>query len=329
MPETEFDRFRTWALRYRSKNKLHQIVEAQLARMLALEFSENYVVTEVGAVKGGRNDLLQYQHNGKRAVFELFFSTSQVPQDLRLLEQADARWKIAVLLDEALKSDLAREYFRKKPDAFPHLWLSQVMMPGKAMECRKLLRQLLTAEPLHSRPSAGEVVTQIVSGNRNIVAGRDIIKTEKHVSRPVLTREPDDISEEIAHAIMEVIRRLDKSDELAGKKVYYGGWIARLKKRYGVESYRKLTRPQGTDAISWLKQELGKKAPSLRRTNNQEWRQRLNSAIYAKCGELAWDKARLYQFAYEYLALKAPISSLNDLGEQNLEKLRNRMRRVR
>jgi len=327
MLETEFDHFCEWVLRYRSKNKLHPIVEAQLGRLLALEFPENYVVTEIAAVKGGRNDLLQYQHNGKRAVFELFFSTSQVPQDLRLLEQADAHWKIAVLLDEALNSDLPREYFRKKPDAFPHLWLSQVMMPGKEIECRALLRQLLTAEPLHSGPSTVDV-TQIVTGNRNTVAGRDIIKTEKHVSRPMLTREPNDIPEEIAHAIMEVIRRLDKSDELAGKKVYYGGWMARLKRRYKVESYRKLTHAQGTDVINWLKQELGKKAPSLRRTNNQEWRQRLNSAIYAKCGELAWDKPRLYQFAYEYLGLKTPISSLNDLGERNLEKLRNRMRRV-
>jgi len=328
MPETEFHHFRAWALRYRSKNKLHPIVEAQLARLLALEFPESYVVREVSAVKGGRNDLLQYQHDGKRAVFELFFSISQVPQDLRLLELAEAHWKVAVLLDEELKPDLAREYFHKKPDAFPHLWLSQVMMPGKWSECRKLLRQLLTAESLYTgTPAAG--VTQTVTGDRNTIAGRDIIKTEKHVSRPTFNREPDDISEETAHAIRELIRRLNETDELAGKKVHYGGWMAHLQNKYKVASYRKLTKVKGVSAISWLKQEIGKATPSPRRTNNDEWRKRHNSAIYAACGKLGWTKPRLYEFAFAYLGLKKPISSLNDLGERHLEKLRNRMRRVK
>ena len=117
---------------------------------------------------------------------------------------------------------------------------------------------------------------------------------------------------------MELIRRLDHTDELAGKKVYYGGWLARVKNRYKVESYRKLTHAQGIEAINWLKQELGKKVPSLRRSNNQEWRQRLNSAIYAKCGELGWNKPQLYQFAYEYLNLKVPISSLMISGNGTL-----------
>jgi hypothetical protein len=328
MPVDEFDHFCVWARQCKTKRKLHPTVEAHLARLLALEFPSTYVVPEIGAVKGGRNDLIQYSHDGKRAVFELFFSTSQVPQDLRLLEQADAHWKIAILLDEAVKSDLPRAYFRKKPDAFPHLWLSQIMMPGKWVECRQLLRQLLTSEPLHERKSTVSVSPNIV-GNYNAVAGGDVVFTERRVTRPILSREPGDISEETAHAISELIRRLDKTDELAGKKVHYGGWMAYLKNRYDVESYRKLTTAQGADAIKWLRQELGRKTPSLRRTNNQEWRQRLNSAIYAKCHQLGWDKPRLYSFAHEYLDLKHPISSLNDLGERNLEKFRNRMRRVR
>ena len=67
---------------------------------------------------------MQFAFNGRRVVFEFFFSPSQVPQDLRLLEQAKADVKIAILLDSAINSKLADEYFHKKPDHFPFLWLS-------------------------------------------------------------------------------------------------------------------------------------------------------------------------------------------------------------
>lgn len=63
--------------------------------------------------------------------------------------------------------------------------------------------------------------------------------------------------------------------------------MAHLQNKYKVASYRKLTKVKGVSAISWLKQEIGKATPSLRRTNNDEWRKRHNSAIYTACGK--WD----------------------------------------
>ena len=136
MDKTEFERFREWVRDSLPKRQVHAAFQNSLRLLLSAEFPGTTAIPEVYAVKGGRNDMVQYAQDGKRAVFELFCSPSQVPQDLRLLERADAHWKIAVLLDEEINRDLATNFFRKKPEGLPFLWLSQVIMPSKAADCR-------------------------------------------------------------------------------------------------------------------------------------------------------------------------------------------------
>jgi len=324
---TEFEHFCKWANTALTAHQIHSAVQNRLAQLLAREFPDNPSIVEVFAVKGGRNDLIHYDQQGRLAVFELFCSTSQVPQDLRLLEQAEAHWKIAVLLDREIRSDLADAYFHKKPDPFPFLWLSQVMMPGKEVDCRQKLRFLLTTEPIHTAATSSMV--QTVTGDDNIVAQAaqgDININQKKILRPKVVRESGDISEATAFEIQNLIRQLAQTDELAGKPASYGELHQRLKNRYKVASYRKLTVEQGESTIRWLKQELGRKIPSLRRRNNDEWRQRIYKGIWAAARELGLGKDRVYQFAFEELKLKKPITSLTELGEQNLESLRNKLR---
>jgi hypothetical protein len=129
MDKTEFERFREWVRDSLPKRQVHAAFQNSLRLLLSAEFPSTTAIPEVYAVEGGRNDMVQYAQDGKRAVFELFCSPSQVPQDLRLLERADAHWKIAVLLDEEINRDLATNFFRKKPEGLPFLWLSQVIMP--------------------------------------------------------------------------------------------------------------------------------------------------------------------------------------------------------
>ena len=294
--------------------------------ILRATFPESMAVVEVSAVKGGRNDLIQYFQDGRRAVFELFFSPSQVAQDLRLLEQADATWRFAVLIDETLAPDLAKTYFRKRPDAFPHLWLSQVMMPSKRTEAVNWLRRMLSQEP-ETKSAPNQNVT--INGDRNVVAGGDVIMESKVIKRPKIVREPGDAAESQVKAIADLIRKLNHTDELAGKEVKHGGWMGYLKNRYKVESYRKLTVAEADDAISWLKQELGRKLPSLRRTDNGEWQRRVIVAIWAAGNQIGMNHDQVHSYAQEYLKLSDPVKSLKDLGERNLVKLRDRLRRMR
>lgn len=324
---TEFEHFCKWANTALTERHVHSAVQNRLAHLLAHEFPDNPSIAEVFAVKGGRNDLIHYDQQGRLAVFELFCSTGQVPQDLRLLEQAEAHWKIAILLDREIRSDLADTYFHKKPDPFPFLWLSQVMMPCKEADCRQKLRFLLTTEPIHTTATSSAV--QTVAGNDNIVAQAlqgDININQKKILRPKVVRDRGDISETTAFEIQDLIRQLAQTDELAGKPASYGEWQQRLKNLYKVASYRKLTVEQGKSAIRWLKQELGRKIPSLRRNNNDEWRQRIYKGIWAAARELGLEKGQVYRFAFEELKLKRPITSLKELGERNLESLRNKLR---
>lgn len=324
---SEFEHFCNWANAALAKHQVHSAVQHRLAELLAHEFPDNSSVAEVSAVKGGRNDLIHYDQKGRLAVFELFCSTSQVPQDLRLLEQADAHWKIAVLIDREIRPELYDAYFHKKPQAFPFLWLSQVMMPSKETDCRQKLIFLLTTEPIHSPSSPAGV--QSVAGNDNIVAiapQGDININQKKIVRPKVIRESGDISEATAFELQKLIRQLAQTDERAGKRSSYSEWQQRLKMRYKVASYRKLTVEQGESAIQWLKQELGRKIPSLRRTDNDEWRQRIYKGIWAVARELGLGKPQVYEFAFEQLELKKPITSLKELGEQKLESLRDKLR---
>jgi len=124
------DSYEKQTKKLREGRKLHSAVEDRLVALLKKGFPEAVAVPEVSAVLGGRNDLLQYFFDGRRVVFEIFCSAGQTPQDLRLLEQCDAAVKVAILIDREIDPEVARQYFRKKPHAFPFLWLRQVLDEG-------------------------------------------------------------------------------------------------------------------------------------------------------------------------------------------------------
>lgn len=118
-------------------------MQSRLAALLKSAFPTGASVREVSAVLGGRNDLIQYSFEGRRVVFEIFCSKSQVPKDLRLLEQCEAAVKIAVLIDEHIDNGVSTEYFRKKPNAFPFLWLRDVLNERRQEITVARLRELI------------------------------------------------------------------------------------------------------------------------------------------------------------------------------------------
>lgn len=138
-----FEDFAQFVKTAKGQRRLHKLVEGRLSWLLSRLYPESCPVEEVSGVPGGRNDLIQFFSNGRRFVFELFFSPSQVPQNLRLLEQSVADVKIAVLLDRQIDPRLATEYFRKKPDHFPYLWLSQATLPRYEAVCLARLVELI------------------------------------------------------------------------------------------------------------------------------------------------------------------------------------------
>ncbi len=131
----------------KSSHRLHGVVEARLDSLLSRLYPDAAGVREVAGVLGGRNDLMQFFFDGRRVVIELMFTPSQVPQDLRLLEQCSADVKIAVLLDREVDPRLADAYFHKRPESFPFLWLEWVMVRGWEGYCLARLKELIDEEP--------------------------------------------------------------------------------------------------------------------------------------------------------------------------------------
>ena len=146
MPPNEINDFHDyikWVKDAKKKKLLHQEVEKRLASLLSKIYRDSYQVPEVAGIPGGRNDLMQFSFDGRRVVIELFFSPSQVSQDLRLLEQSEADIKIAILLDEAVNPNLSKEYFRKKPESFPFIDLRFVMLQEHENQCLARLKELI------------------------------------------------------------------------------------------------------------------------------------------------------------------------------------------
>src|SRR2546430_11601960 len=98
----EFQRFAADVIKAKKERRLHRWVQERLRELLKRLYVDSAPVPEVSGVLGGRNDLIQFLANGRRAVFELFASVSQVSQDLRLLEQSSAEVRIAILVDEQI-----------------------------------------------------------------------------------------------------------------------------------------------------------------------------------------------------------------------------------
>jgi len=141
--EDEFEQFIKNAKQDKTSHRLHTLAEQRLVLLLSRLYPHACAVPEISGVLGGRNDLMLFAFDGRRAAFEFFFSPSQVPQDLRLLEQVKADVRIAILLDREVNPKLALEYFRKKPDPFPFLWLSDILLVSHEGRCLEYLRELL------------------------------------------------------------------------------------------------------------------------------------------------------------------------------------------
>ena len=191
-------------VRLKRAHKLHPAVESRLTILLKELYPSDHIVREIGGILGGRNDLMQFSSTGKKIVFELFASPSQVPQDLRLLEQSIAEVRIAILLDPEVDRKLSDEYFRKKPDPFPFIWVKEVMVEEWKHICQARLRELIDDE------SVVRVLRRILSYPNGTIYSQQIKKnlvdfenqlraniTPKSTDKPMLVTNLDRIAIDI------------------------------------------------------------------------------------------------------------------------------------
>ena len=164
-----------------------------------------------------------------------------------------------------------------------------------------------------------------VSGDGNVVAGRDVNINKRVTVRNVVKPGPEHITAKQAATLQELVLKAADHDVAGGmsRKAAMAKWWTALKRTYGVTAYREIPRELGDDAIAWMKQQIARTRPKLRRTNNQSWRNELYAAIYARARELGISKGEVYAIVHDRLGKR--VTSLKQLGEQNLKKLYNIM----
>lgn len=129
------------------------------------------------------------------------------------------------------------------------------------------------------------------------------------------------ITDRQATQIKDMVDKLAEIDVLAGRPDSHGEWYARLYRKFPCRnSYHLIHIEDFPQVMTYLRIEAAKSRPKLRRTNNDAWRKRYTTAIWAHTKGIGMSHDAVHQLATERLNLAKPIRSLNDLGEQNLEK---------
>lgn len=171
-----------------------------------------------------------------------------------------------------------------------------------------------------------EKTIQMVEGNSNIVAGRDLnVHTDRIIKKTIVQTDPGGkhISNYTARKIKELVDEYINMHSDAGcdSRGAAGRIWSRLKIKFNVTTYKEISLDDSDDVIRWLYAQINMTRPKLRKTNSEKWRISLYKPIYARARELGISKEGLYILAQNRLSLKRPIVSLKELTQKNLEKL--------
>jgi hypothetical protein len=219
------------------------------------------------------------------------------------------------------------------PDKYTVAWLHNARTQHLAMGSLEIsaedgrVARLLLQDYLRKQPTTANV-TQIVVGDGNTVAGRDVIRTEKVVRKNVVQPGAEHISEQQAFQVKAFVDKLAQRDVEAGRGDTHKAWYGYLYNVFKITSYKLIRADQFEDVLSWFRQQKGMTRSRLRRPANQTWRNEIYGGIYARWQELGHAKEAIYPFALEYLGLKKAITSLKQLGERDLKKLHGKIVRM-
>jgi hypothetical protein len=120
-------------------------VEARLIEVCKDLFPEFHPLKEVQGLAGCRNDLMLFQFNRQKILFEVFGTASQVSRDLRILDKTQADVKIAVIIDKEVDPKVFERFLRENPEEnYPFIFVAEIANPERSHEGRLKLHELIT-----------------------------------------------------------------------------------------------------------------------------------------------------------------------------------------
>jgi len=87
-----------------------------------------------------------FEFSGKRVVFEVFATHSQVSRDLLILHKTKADVKVAVIIDKDVDGRIFKRYLRENPDeVFPFIFIGE-LFENPPSNCYLKLRELVSGD---------------------------------------------------------------------------------------------------------------------------------------------------------------------------------------
>jgi TIR domain len=204
------------------------------------------------------------------------------------------------------------------------------------------------ALPDDGRPVTSAAWSNVDEAFANVVAGiRHLIESaafppKKPKRSPKSTFVPnenhitDEQREKLRKIGEEVVDRLTAftatmPDEERKKKLglYYGILWKQFGETFGIteNGLKSLPAEQFNEAQTWLLQYRASKDKNFKRTNPQKYRNTLTKGIWTIARKkLGWTDDQVHAFAAEIVGYAVLVGSLNDLGNKQLETVRDRVR---
>jgi hypothetical protein len=237
-----------------------------------------------------------------------------------------ARRLIPLRLDEAPVKGSLRQflYIKWQPDAseqsYMKLFSACTNRPPTAPANLERPAKRIKERPLSEAKTiriAHHGVGDIVVGNK-IERGRTVR----------FTPGPEHITPQTARAlsalVTEIVERLTISGGDVGRafRTVWGDFNA----QFGLTTYKELPRDRAEEGLSYLQQWRASKNSKLRRSDPDKFRTSQLKGVWPRSKSLGFTNDQLYSFAHQKLNLKRPISSLNELGNSQLERLNRSLR---
>jgi hypothetical protein len=140
------DEYINWVRELRKRKELHPEVEKRLAGLLSGIVPDYHPVAEPLGLAGGRNDLMLFEFSGRKALFEIFGTASQVSRDLRILDKTKADRKVAVIIDKDVDGAVFDRFLKENPeDNYPFLFVGE-LYEDPPIDVSLKLRQLVLGD---------------------------------------------------------------------------------------------------------------------------------------------------------------------------------------
>lgn len=170
-----------WIRDIRKQKLLHTEVEERLISLLDHIVPDYHPIKEPQGLAGGRNDLMLFEFSGRKVLFEIFASKSQVSRDLRILDKTKADIKIAIIIDQDIDRDVFNKFLMENPeDNYPFLFIGE-LFESDPTNCYLKLKELILGDDLarvrrilQTRFKAQDFYTALRSNGVEVLTKEDI-----------------------------------------------------------------------------------------------------------------------------------------------------------